>query len=147
MLDIDLETVCYVIVKAREFEVEDIIAETLAQDGDEEEREFNEEAGRGQEELEAFLERGREDPIFAELERVIRELNVDQQCELVALSWLGRGEYTGAEEWEEVLAEAHDRHNEHTAAYLLGMPLLADYLEDGLSQLGLSCAGTSAWEM
>lgn len=147
MLDIDLETVCYVIVKAREFEVEDIIAETLAQEGDEEERGPSEETGAGQQELEAFLERGREDPIFAELERIIHELNVDQKCELVALSWLGRGDYSGADEWEEVLAEARDRHNEHTAGYLLGMPLLADHLEDGLSQLGLSCAGTSVWEM
>jgi hypothetical protein len=30
-------------------------------------------------------------------------------------------------------------HNKRTAAYLLGMPLLADQLEEALSQFGQSC--------
>jgi hypothetical protein len=42
-------------------------------------------------------------------------------------------------EWAEARELARDRHNEHTAEYLLGMPLLADYLQAGLDVFGISC--------
>ena len=35
--------------------------------------------------------------------------------------------------------EAARAHNERTAEYLLGEPLLGDFLEEGLSMLGFSC--------
>ena len=56
----------------------------------------------------------------------------------VALTWLGRGTYDKAE-WDSAVSQARDAHNEHTARYLLGMPKLGDYLEEGLSQLGYFC--------
>jgi hypothetical protein len=37
-------------------------------------------------------------------------------------------------------AEAARAHNGRTARYLLGMPLLPDYLEEALAQFNLSCA-------
>ena len=51
---------------------------------------------------------------------------------------VGRGDYT-AEEWQSVMSEIGDVRDKHTSDYLLGTPLLADYLEEGLSQFGLSC--------
>src|SRR3546814_15793239 len=65
-------------------------------------------------------------------------MNDDEQAELVALTWLGRGDFT-ADEWSEALAAARERDTGPTSAYLLGIPILADYLEEGLSQFGLSC--------
>jgi hypothetical protein len=58
--------------------------------------------------------------------------------ELVALTWIGRGDYD-ADDWDDVLSEVEDTREKHTIDYLLGTPLLADYLEDALSQFGLSC--------
>jgi hypothetical protein len=141
MLDTDLETICWLIVKVREFEVED--AMPAEADDDATVTPDSEEALE-----EADESRAQEDPIYAEAKRVIDELNEEAQIELVALTWLGRGDYTGSDEWQEALDEAGNRHAEiNTAEYLLGNPLLADYLEEGLSQLGLSCDGTDAFSM
>jgi hypothetical protein len=63
----------------------------------------------------------------------------DEQIDLVTLTWLGRGDGS-PEDWDELRAEAQRAHNNRTASYLLGMPLLPDYLEEGLAQLGHSCA-------
>jgi len=60
-----------------------------------------------------------------------------ERVELLALAWLGRGDYT-KEEWREVLEEARRVHDEKETQYLIGTPLLADYLEEGLSELGYS---------
>jgi hypothetical protein len=54
------------------------------------------------------------------------------------LHWLGRGDYT-AEDWPNVREEAARARNQNTAGYLLGMPLLGDFLEEGLGLLGHSC--------
>jgi hypothetical protein len=63
----------------------------------------------------------------------IRALNEDERMRLVALAWVGRGTYS-KEEWREAIATAKSEHSRRTAEYLLGMPLLGDYLEDGLAQ-------------
>jgi hypothetical protein len=52
---------------------------------------------------------------------------------LVALMWLGRGDYA-LEEWEDALEFAEETYTDHTAEYLVGTPLLADYLAEGLQQ-------------
>jgi hypothetical protein len=83
------------------------------------------------------LEDHADDPVVAELRAAIFALNVDEQVDLVALAWLGRGD-GGIDEWDDLRAEAADAHNARTASYLLGMPLLSDYLEEGLSELGIS---------
>ena len=44
-----------------------------------------------------------------------------------------------ADEWPALRVEAARAHDNRTAAYLLGLPLLADFLEEGLSMLGRSC--------
>lgn len=70
-----------------------------------------------------------------ELRELIEDLNIDEAAELVALAWVGRGDYDAAE-WAEAVAEARQRGNRRTASYLLGMPMLADYLEEGLEAIG-----------
>jgi hypothetical protein len=76
-----------------------------------------------------------EDPTYIELQDFIDSLNEEEQINLVALTWIGRGTFA-PDEWEDALQEARDAHNEHTGEYLLGMPLLGTFLEDGLEALG-----------
>jgi hypothetical protein len=88
--------------------------------------------------MSSVLEDRVDDPVAQELRGFIGALNEDEQIDLVALTWLGRGDGTIAD-WDELRAEASRAHNKRTATYLLGIPLLADYLEEGLAQFGLSC--------
>ncbi len=52
---------------------------------------------------------------------------------MVALMWVGRGDYA-LEEWDDALSQARDSWNKRTADYLIGTPMLADYLAEGLDQ-------------
>lgn len=70
----------------------------------------------------------------AEIVAEVEDLEPDQQAELVALMWIGRGDME-PEEWEEALELAADRHEGATAEYLLSHPHVADYLDEGLDKL------------
>ncbi len=82
-----------------------------------------------------LAEEKEEDLTEEELRELIDDLNVDESAELVALAWLGRGDFEVAE-WQEGVEQARQRANKRTSSYLLGMPMLADYLEAGLEALG-----------
>jgi hypothetical protein len=69
----------------------------------------------------------------------INRLNVDEQVHLVALAWIGRGTFS-ADEFDEAVQTARDERVNATSRNLLGTPLLADYLEEGLERLGISAA-------
>ncbi len=71
-----------------------------------------------------------------ELRDAIGGLDSDEQEELLALIWLGRGDFT-AVEWPAAMALARERRTASEADYLIGTPLLADYLEEAVSALGL----------
>jgi len=86
----------------------------------------------------SVLEDHRDDPVEQELRGFIGALTEDEQIDLVAMAWLGRGDGT-IDDWDELRAEASRAHNNRTASYLLGMPLLPDHLEEALSLFGLSC--------
>ncbi|MCP3470602.1 DUF3775 domain-containing protein [Bradyrhizobium sp. CCGUVB1N3] len=73
----------------------------------------------------------------AELAGFIRDLNVDEQIDLVALTWLGRGD-GDLSSWRELQAQAAQAHNNRTASYLIATPMLADYLEEAMTQFGKS---------
>ena len=73
------------------------------------------------------------DPYYHELKNTIEDLEPDQQISLVSLMWVGRGDY-GVDEFDDALKHAADCWNDHTADYLIGTSLLADYLAEGLEQ-------------
>lgn len=72
-------------------------------------------------------------------ETELRALDIDEQLALVALAWVGRGTYD-LSEWAEALATARSEHSTRTAEYLLGLPLLGDYLGEGLAAFGEDCS-------
>jgi len=71
-----------------------------------------------------------------ELRELIEDLNVDEAAELVAITWIGRGDFE-PEDFDQAVEEAKERAVGSTATYLLGMPLLADHMEAGLDALDL----------
>jgi hypothetical protein len=77
-----------------------------------------------------------EDSVELELRGFIDGLDIDEQIDLVALAWLGRGD-GGLDEWAMLRAGARDALDQRVSAYLMGIPLLSDYLEEGLSLFGL----------
>ena len=84
-------------------------------------------------------------PTRRELTQFIEALDADEQDALVALAWIGRGDFE-ADDWRSAVAEAARRREGPTAAYLLGVPLLPDYLADALSAFDQSCEDFEARE-
>lgn len=125
-LSIATEKVCFIVVKAREFDVKDVVTDP------------DDASNASDDNMISVLEDHGDDPVASELRGFIDALDEDEQTDLVALAWLGRGDGT-IDDWRELRAEAARAHNKRTASYLLGMPLLADHLEEALAQLGRSC--------
>jgi hypothetical protein len=123
---ISSEKVCFIAMKAREFDVKDVL--TDPDDG----------SNPADDGMIGILEDHADDPVAQEIAAFVSAMVIDEQVDLVALAWLGRGDGTVAD-WPALRAEAANRHNNRTAHYLLGMPLLSDYLQDGLAQFGQSC--------
>jgi hypothetical protein len=124
-LAISPEKVSSIITKAREFDVKDVVTDPDSA------------SNATDDAMLSVLEDHSDDPVATELRAAIFGLNEDEQVDLVTLAWLGRGD-GGIDEWDDLRTEAARAHNRRTAAYLLGMPLLSDYLEEGLSQLGIA---------
>lgn len=124
MLEIAPEKVAHVIVRAREYEAK--VAPVIPDEG-----------GGSDGEPDDILETRVGDATRPELVAFINTLNEDEQAHLVALAWLGRGTFD-VDQFAEAVAMARSEHVNSTARYLLGMPLLSSYLEDGLEKLGYS---------
>jgi hypothetical protein len=122
-LDIPTDKLGFIILKAREYDVKE---------GDSDPDEGSNPTDDGN--MDVLTDNG-DDPVREELLGAIRELNDDERVQLVALAWLGRGTYD-LTEWRTALETARSEHKKRTAEYLLGLPLLGDYLEDGLSMFG-----------
>lgn len=127
MLGIHVEKVCDFVTRAREFDVK-----VGAMDPAPESNVSDEDFG-------SVLVDHADDAVFDELTGFLEALNEEEKANIVALAWLGRGDYSTAE-WQDALAEARRNQDKSIANYLLGMPLISDYLEEGLSQFGHSCA-------
>lgn len=133
MLGIAVEKVCDIITRARAFDSQIPLGEDEEEPGDfEADDEIDEDA------VVARAEQYKDDPNYLELVDYLDALNEEEQINLVALAWLGRGDFT-ADEWDVALDGAREAHNERTGEYLLGIPLLGDFLEEGLSLMGESC--------
>jgi len=133
MPNISTDKVCYLIIKAREFD---------AKVGVEEPEPGGNPSDSGTLEI---LQDYADDPTIQEIKTFVDDLNEDEQIDLVALMWMGRGDYT-IDEWDDACEEAKRARDEHghTADYLLGAPLLGDYLEEGLSLFDESCEEMTA---
>jgi hypothetical protein len=119
-LDISTDKLAFIIERAREYDVKEGDADpdsgsNPTDDGDTD-----------------VLEDQPDDPTREELAAAIRALNDDERAELIALAWLGRGTYD-LEEWSDAVSTARSEHGKRAAEYLLGLPLLGDYLEDGMA--------------
>lgn len=121
MLEISPQKVAHVIIKAREYD-----AKVGA---------WDEEGASQDADSDSILEDFSSDQTRNEVAEFIAGLNIDEQVNLVALMWVGRGSYS-AEEFAEAVATARAERVNKTEDYLLGVPLLADYLEDGLEKMG-----------
>lgn len=71
-----------------------------------------------------------------ELRAFIDRLGMDEQAELTAIMWVGRGSFE-PEELAEAIATAKSEASTPTADYLIGTPHLADNIEAGLDALGV----------
>ena len=123
---IGTESVCRIVVKARQFGAKEGVVED------------DPGSNPADEQFREVLANYADDPVYEELKTFISDMNIDDQLDLVALMWIGRNDFK-ADEWPRAVALASQEHTEHTAEYLLGTPLLADYLEEGLAQFGLTC--------
>jgi len=125
MLTIPLQKLAFLIEKAREFD-----AEVPADEGDSDSNPADDaESG--------ILLDTPDNATLEELHDAIDGLNIDEQEELLALIWIGRGDFT-ADEWKDAMLLARETRNGSEADYLIGTPLLADYLEEAVAALGLS---------
>lgn len=86
-------------------------------------------------EADSILESRPSDATDDELRSYISDLNQDEQASLVAVMWIGRDTFT-ADDLEEAIQTAKAEATTPTEDYLLGVPLLSDYLEAGLEALG-----------
>lgn len=122
-LTISPEKAFYIIVKAREFDekVEQSDPDSGSNPSDD---------GSVQ-----ILEDSPDDPTYQELMAALEGLNQDELFDLVALMWVGRGDFT-TKEWTVARQQVRDVRDQNFPQYLSGTPLLGDYLEEALAQLG-----------
>jgi hypothetical protein len=129
MLTMSLEKLAYIVQKAREYDAE-VPSESDAEEGSDQ---------ADDDERQILLDTP-DNPTAQELRDAIDGLNIDEREELLALLWLGRGDYD-AQSWGEALRQARETRTSTETDYLLGTPLLGDYLEEGVEALGLSLEG------
>lgn len=126
MLNVNPDIVCMLIERAREFHAKEGVI-------------IPEEATASSHDMAAdALAEHAEDATFQEFKTAVDDLEPDQQVALVALMWVGRGDFDVGE-WNAAFRQAAEEWTRHTAEYLLSTPLVADYLEEGLAALGYSC--------
>jgi hypothetical protein len=125
-LAISREKVCHIVFKVREFDVKDL--PTIPDDS----------SDPPDDDMRSVLEDRPDDPVRQELAAFIAAMSFDEQVDLVTLTWMGRGDGT-IEDWAELRDTACSEHNKWTPRYLLGDPLLGDFLAEGLAQFGYTC--------
>ncbi|MGA7982661.1 MAG: DUF3775 domain-containing protein [Chromatiaceae bacterium] len=126
MLDTRLETLCYIIAKAREFQAKEevVIPDTPTSPSEDWA-------------LQVLADHA-DDMSLQEIRATVEDLDLSQRAELVALMWLGRGDYS-IEEWDAALEDATEDYTDRAVEYLLSHPMVSDDLEEGLIAHGYSC--------
>ncbi|HEY1837549.1 MAG: DUF3775 domain-containing protein [Rhizomicrobium sp.] len=123
-LGISTEKVDEIIAMARQFD---------AKEGDSDPDEGSDAIDDG--EMDVLEDKPQDDAVRQELAAFISGLDEEERMNLVALAWVGRGTYD-LSEWSEALETARNEHRTRAAQYLLELPLLGDYLADGLAAFG-----------
>src|SRR3569623_2341078 len=126
MLEINPETVCFIIGKAKEFHAKEAVVIP------------DEPLSPSEDWARQVLADHQDDPVYQEVAAAIEDLEPAQQATLVALMWLGRGDYT-VDEWATACEAAAARRTRRTANYLQATPLIASYLEEVLSLFVFYC--------
>ena len=129
-----LETLCRLILRAKEFE-----AQVPAADPDEDPDDVDDLDDEGDQAL-SVLEDELNSGVEEEIQATLDDLADDQLAETLALAWVGRGTYD-ASEWDDAFAEASDLNVDERVDELMDMPLLASHLEAGLAAFDYSCEG------
>lgn len=124
------ETVCFLLGRLREYDALDMAPEPAEESFPLDEEDIDQVQDQGN----AY----KAHPLYQELASFIGDLSVDEKVDLVTLMWLGRDNLSVAD-WPELHREAEEAHNARTLSYLLGTPMAADYLQEGLAALGFSC--------
>lgn len=127
--EVDVDTVCYLIVKAREFHTKMAPETPVPGDNPVDNLDRN------------VLFDYPDDPTAQEVRDCITGMGERAAAEVLALVLLGRGDFA---DWKEAVSAARDNPDRRTPQALMGVPLLSTYLEDGLSQLGYDCADVKA---
>jgi len=126
MLNLNPDTVCFLILKARVFHSKEEVVLPDVPDSPADDWA-----------LQALADHAG-DTVFQEFKATVDDLEPDQQQALVALMWVGRNDFS-KDEWVAALQEARQNWGENTAEYLIAHPQLADHLLEGLNLLGYSC--------
>jgi hypothetical protein len=130
-----LETLCRIILRAREYEAQ------TASDYDRDEDPDN--VDDEQEGTLSVLEDDINTSVEEELRSVFEDLGEDQLAEVLAFCWVGQGTYE-AGDWDEAISEAQEVVGDGTEVAideLMEQPMLASVLESGLAAFDLSCEG------
>lgn len=123
MQAISSEKICFLIVKTREFDarnsqpLQDMCGAPTDDDGLQSSR------------------KDLEDPVHDELVAFLGALSDDEMVELHAMVMLGRGD-VDMDGWSEAVQTANDDLDDNLPERLLQIPLISDYLANGLSQFG-----------
>jgi hypothetical protein len=129
-----LETLCRLIIRARELE-----AQVPAEDPDEDPEDVDDYDDEDGEAL-SVLEDELNESVEEEIQALLDDLGEDQLAEVLALAWVGRGTYD-ASEWDDAFEEANGLDPEERMDEILDMSNLAGYLDAGLAAFDYSCEG------
>jgi len=126
MFDMNPETICFLINKAHEFHAKEqvVIPDVPNSPSDDWARQV--------------LADHLDDATFVEVQYAMNDLEPDQQAIVLALAWLGRGDYD-IEEWDSAVETAQDELSPELAKRLMSIPYIADYWQEGLNLHGYSC--------
>jgi hypothetical protein len=73
-------------------------------------------------------------PERALLSQMLAAMSEAELHEVIALLWIGRGDYE-PEEWDRAVENVPEYVNEPPVDYVLGTPLAAEHIEEGLEQM------------
>ncbi|WP_052117611.1 DUF3775 domain-containing protein [Legionella norrlandica] len=127
ILNINPETVCLIIAKAKEFHAKEEV--TFSEQTPDSEYEYD---------WSQILADHVDDLSYIEVSKAIEGLDPNQQTDLLALMYIGRGDFD-VSEWSAAHREASNNLLPNLTDYLFSKPLIAYYLEKALESLGYSC--------